>query len=492
MYAGIGVAAGILLLAAPLMHVLAIFAGLFFLVVIAARPEVGILIMLVLLSSIVFEESLPLIPIGIGSFHVSDVILLFMLGAVIFKVFVRRACTYVRTSLDLPLALFIVTVAASTCISLAQGQYGKDLALVLRLFRDVTYYLIVIVITNLIRNVKQIRFLIHGLFAIAAVVAATMLVQAIVGDSVQLMPGRVEAAETFDQQYDALRLLPPGQILLLVSLITSICMVAFENRRSLLFSRYPYLVALLGVGLLLTYTRNYWIALLLAVCLLFLLRIGIEGKKRLLVLLAVVTILAVLFIGLFSGSGGKIDKAFDAISVRYGSLFAPKKLNRDSSLGDRYIENGYAIKQIEDHPVLGIGLGNDYRPELPGMREGLTYYIHNSYLYIMTDTGLTGFCFFFWFYIVFLVRAMKHWKQIQDKFLKSALLGFMISGIVILPSALVIPIFMEWFSLVVIAVMIGLSEAIIRTGEAEMGHVKVIRRCSGVDLKGYRRRTISI
>ena len=110
----------------------------------------------------------------------------------------------------------------------------------------------------------------------------------------------------------------------------------------------------------------------------------------------------------------------------------------------------------------------------------------------MTDTGLTGFCFFFWFYLVFLVRAMKHWRHVQDKFLKSALLGFMISGIVILPSALVIPIFLDWFSLVVIAVMIGLSEAIIRTSAAETGHVRAIPRRFGVDLRGYRPRSASI
>ena len=73
-----------------------------------------------------------------------------------------------------------MTVAASTCISLAQGQYGKDLALVLRLFRCITYYLIVIVIANLIRDVKHISLL-HGIFVVAAVVAATMLVQAMVG-----------------------------------------------------------------------------------------------------------------------------------------------------------------------------------------------------------------------------------------------------------------------------------------------------------------------
>ena len=469
--AGTGVVSGILLLVMPPLHALVIVAGIFVLALIAIMPEIGILIMVVLLSSIVFEKSLPLIPIGVGSFHVSDVILLFMLGTLVFKVF-TIGHTYIRAALDLPLLLFLVTVLISAFISVT--YYGTDFNLVLRLLRVLTYYLIVILITNLIRDERQIRFLIIGLFVIAAVVAATMLIQTMIGESVQLMPGRIETAGTFGQEYEALRILPPGQTLIFISLITSICVIAFRQQSSLFVFGYFYLVILLGIGVVLTYNRNYWVALLLAVSLL-LLMIRTKNKNKLLALLMVVTISAGSLFALFDGSGGKVDKTFDAVSSRFSSLVTGKKLIQSSSLEDRYLENRYAIKQIERHLILGIGLGNDYRPEVPGIRQNLTYYVHNAYLWILIDTGLPGFLFFFWFYIQFLIRAVKNWKRIQDNFLKSAVLGFMISGIVILPMALVTPIFLQWYSIVVIAIMIGLTESIIRNSEMNIENVEVIK-----------------
>ena len=450
LYAGLGVVSAMLLLSIPPLSVLMVVVGILAFAVIAGWPEVGILTTVVLLSSIVFEKSLPLIFIGVGSLHVSDVILLFLLGTLAFKVFVKRSQQYVRTPFDLPLILFLATILASTGISIMQGHYKSDLNFPVRYTRIVTYYFVVIVIANIVRNEKQIIFVIRGLFVIAATIAATMLIQAMIGDSVPLMPGRIEAAKTFGQEYGAIRMLPPGQTVVFFSFITAICVVIFRENKPLLFSGYFYLILILGIGVTLTYNRHYWVGLLLAVCLLLVLT-GVEGKKRLLALLMAVTILAGSAVALLGGSSGKADKVFDAVSGRFTSLFAGKELTESGSLEDRYIENRYAIEQIEKHPILGIGLGNVYRPQVPGMKDELTYYIHNSYLWILADTGLLGFTFFFLFYLRFLVRAIKTWKRIQDTFLKSVVIGFMISGIVFLFIALVTPIFMELYAIVALA-----------------------------------------
>ena len=351
-----------------------------------------------------------------------------------------------------------------------QGHYKSDLNFPVRYTRIVTYYFVVIVIANIVRNEKQIIFVIRGLFVIAATIAATMLIQAMIGDSVPLMPGRIEAAKTFGQEYGAIRMLPPGQTVVFFSFITAICVVIFRENKPLLFSGYFYLILILGIGVTLTYNRHYWVGLLLAVCLLLVLT-GVEGKKRLLALLMAVTILAGSAVALLGGSSGKADKVFDAVSGRFTSLFAGKELTESGSLEDRYIENRYAIEQIEKHPILGIGLGNVYRPQVPGMKDELTYYIHNSYLWILADTGLLGFTFFFLFYLRFLVRAIKTWKRIQDTFLKSVVIGFMISGIVFLFIALVTPIFMELYAIVALATMIGLTESIIRHCGINIAHM---------------------
>lgn len=463
-YTVAGVAVGALLIFLPVQYVLVAAAGTFVLAVTAARPEIGILIITVLISSIVFEESLPLIPIGVGSLHISDILLLFMLGVMVYKRVTGRTAAFVRTPLDLSIALFYASAIMAAYISIV--HYGKNFNDVVRILRYVTYYLLFYIITNEITEKRQVVFLIKGLLLIAGIVTVTMVAQLMIGESVQLMPGRIEGAETFGQEYETLRILPPGQTLLFIAFITAICITVFRQGKSLITSGSFYLVALFGAGVVLTYNRSYWVAALLAVCVLMLLA-GTGQKKRLAALLAVAVVSAGLLAAFaaYSGTGGR---TLEAVSERFGSLFAGKTLTESSSLDDRAIENSYAIRQIESHPVLGIGLGNDYRPEIPGLENNLTFYVHNVYLWITTDMGLPGLLLFLWFYIGFLWRAFRHRNNIEDDYLRSAVVGFMLSGAGIALMAFVNPVFMQWFSIVVIAVMMGLTEAIIRINGNEL------------------------
>jgi O-antigen ligase len=135
---------------------------------------------------------------------------------------------------------------------------------------------------------------------------------------------------------------------------------------------------------------------------------------------------------------------------------------------DRRIENEYAFAQIRKHPLLGIGLANDYRPQIYGPEDTLNNYVHNAYLWLLTDMGFIGFLLYCWFYLRFLIRAATNWKKITDAFLQATVVGFLISGIALLPMALFIPVFMEWFSIVVIACMAGLTETLIRSYAPEI------------------------
>jgi len=140
---------------------------------------------------------------------------------------------------------------------------------------------------------------------------------------------------------------------------------------------------------------------------------------------------------------------------------------RSATLEWRRIENEYAFMQIRKYPLFGIGLANDYRPHIFGMGDWATRYIHNGYLWIILKMGLIGFLPFLWFYLRFLLRGFSSWKKIEDAILRSAVTGFMLSGIGILLVVIVNPMFMEWKAIVMIATMIGLTEAIIRINESE-------------------------
>jgi len=141
---------------------------------------------------------------------------------------------------------------------------------------------------------------------------------------------------------------------------------------------------------------------------------------------------------------------------------------------DRIIENGYAIESIKNSPLLGIGLRNDYRPNLFGPDDDLEYYVHNVYLWIMTDMGIPGLLAFMVFFTGFIIRAARNVGKIRDNFLKAAMTGFMLTGIGMLLISFFSPLFMEWNSIVVIAIIIGLTEAIIRNGEMVSDTVNLI------------------
>jgi len=458
-YSLLGIIVGILLVLVPLLQGIVFIAGIILLIAGVKRPEYVVLTIVILTSSIIFEAKLPLIPIGIGSLHIADTLLLFLFGIIGYRAICSNTTLSEISPINKLLWLFMGTVIISAVISVY--TYGVDISFVFRRLREVSYYLLFYLITSLVTEKRQIQFLIRGLFCIAMVVAVTMLVQAVVGESIQLMPGRVEVASTFGEEFDATRILPPGTTLVLVLLIMSICFVTFIKERSILKSGQFYIFMVLGIGIVLTYTRSYWITVLLAISLLLLIP-SVKYKLRLLAMLAIVAILATTLITTFANFDKRFENTLFAVSARVSSLFAGKDLTQSSSLESRQIENSYAIPLIERHPVLGIGLGNDYRPPIFGDNDTITYYIHNGYLWILTDMGILGLVSFMLFYGGFLIRAVRNWNNIGDIYLKTAIVSFVLSGIGILLMSLYVPLFMEWHSIVVIATIMGLSETIIR------------------------------
>jgi O-antigen ligase len=304
-------------------------------------------------------------------------------------------------------------------------------------------------------------------------VAVAILVQEAVGDRIELMtPGQVMEADVLGEGLGVLRIAPPGQTLILISFITSICFVINQRGKSFFSSGYFYLAMLLGAGLALTFVRTYLIAILLCIGTLMVLATA-EERRRLLALLATSAAILLLVVAVSWGINGKLSDTLYALPQRYLTLLAGNDLIESGSLSDRRLENRYAMEQIRMHPVSGIGLGNDYRPPMYGPEDTITYYVHNAYLWLIMDMGIPGFILFMCFYIGFLIRAIKNFKKVKDKFLKPVITGSMLAGIAMLPMAFVIPLFMEWHSIVVIAIFIGLSESVAMHARKEISNQAV-------------------
>jgi len=437
--------------------------GIFILYFLVKRPELGVLAIIVIIASIIFETSLPQLHLPGARLHVTDIILFALLMKIPFKALTDRNFRFLTTPLDFPLLIFIFAAFISAGVSIF--VYGLDFNWVVGTgLRRIMYYFLFFVITNLIRDKKQIRVIFGGLFGIAVIVSLAMIIQAKVGESVHIMPGRVEST---GQAFQATRIIPPGEVAIFVTFISAVCAMSIMNK-PFFRTAYFYLIPVFGGGLLLTYNRQYWGSEIFSLFV-FAVLISKRGKRRFFSWLAIVIVSIILIVLPLTRLSKTFRDYSGSIVERFSSIFTVKETFASSSLEWRKLENQYAWRSIVKHPIFGIGLYNRYRPPVPGQEDrkdwDVRYFIHNGYLWILINMGLLGFLPFMCFYISFLARGFSNWRKIRDPIEKSAVIGYTISGIALSLSILVEPRIMQDYGIVVIATIIGLNEVIIKRND---------------------------
>jgi O-antigen ligase len=356
--------------------------------------------------------------------------------------------------------------------TLAIIQYSVGMNFVLRRLRPLTYYLGFFVVTNLIRDRRQLSVLINGLFVIAILASLAILIQTLI-PSLSLVQSRTGELGTAGREYaGVLRTYIEAERLIYVMLLVSVCSLTLGGRwlpQMLEFAR----AGILGIGLFLGFQRNYWLTMLSMLALLSglvswpqrsrILRWGIVG-------LVAVTLLVSL-------SGGTFDRYVVAAFDRLVWGMRLETLAQDSSTQMRVTETGYAIQSIAQHPLLGIGLGNLYRPAMEGDAYwypedpsiGLRWYMHNAYLWVWVMAGLMGFIPFIWLYAGFLGRGFARWHKIGDPKLRVVVLGFTLGVLGQAISNVVAPNFVQSWILIVFAIIPGINELIFRWEISEAG-----------------------
>lgn len=464
MGSGFGLLLGIAaVLISPLLALGTIFAAVFAYAILK-RPEVGLLCILVMTSSILFENDLPLIPIGGVSLNIPDVFLLGLLGLILLRCLVEPEFKIVRTPLDSPLLIFYGTTLLSTFIAI--NQSSVDAVDARRWIRVMSYYLTFFIVTNLVRERRQLNLLLNGLFLLATVVAAVMLMQYSFGSSLPFLPGRVETLSTQGIVYeDVTRILPPGWSIVLVSFVAIICILVlgkFKSIRWLTFLQW----GLLGMALLLTFLRSYWAALILVFLLLVYLLRGFDRRRLVGLGLVVMFLLAIVLVPALALPESQVGMLVGASIDRLGTLGSSSTYQgQDSSLKWRSIENAYAISAIVSHPLIGQGMGALYRPSdfrLDGANFGgeLRGHIHNGHLWILLDTGLLGYLAFIALSVGFLVRGFKYWRSVANARMRGIALGFTLVYLAVLIAAAVNSTFVQWRWTPVIGIIMGVNEVI--------------------------------
>ena len=451
-FASVAVSPGLVLLS---------LAGLLGVALIFKRPEVGILTILIITSSIVYERQLPLIPIVVGSLHIPDFILLGLFALIAIRALVEPDFKLVKTPSDgLLLAFWGVTLLASL-FAIGQGTLQFNIAL--RALRILTYYLIFFTVTNLIRSREQIASLLHGFFVIATGVALAMIVQYFLGDTLAIIPGRVETLATGTTYYEGIaRIMPPGQSTIFVGMVTLAVVLSFDRVSEAALLRFIQ-VAVIALSLLLTFLRTFWLMVGLIFGLVLILTRAREQRRMAVWILLAAVVLCFVGILLFTSPGSPGQVLLNAFLIRMGTVTGTQFLE-DSSFLWRFSEYDHAIPQILAHPVLGIGAGAQYRPYDPRMDwkqfDGRAY-IHNGHLWIMLQAGLPGYALFMAWMLLTARRGIRAWGQVESVLLRGTLLSFSLLLLVLPIGAIVDPVYMQWFWTPVIGLMAGVIEVIL-------------------------------
>lgn len=445
------------------------------------RPELALVGILVATSSIVFEDQMPRISFGV-SIHLSDLLLLGLIGMVIVRAAVEPNFTIVKTPIDWPLLLFLFITVVSTLIAVYQSEVEAELAR--RSIRVLSYYLTFFAVTNLIREPKQLKFFLGFILLIAIVVAGAMVLQFILGNSVQLLPGRVEALVTQDALYDDItRILPPGWSTVMLSFVIVLCIFVLERSQPLKWFFLAILV-LLGLGMVLTFLRSYW-ATLIAVCsLLVYLFQGQDRVRFLSGLLAISFIGAIAMLVISIDPESRAARLVTASADRLGTLGESETFEgQDDSLNWRVIENGYAYLAIAENPIIGLGMGTPYRPldsrldyrTADGTTTDGRSFIHNGHLRILLQSGFLGYLFLMWVSSLYLTRGFKYWRGLTDDRMKAVVLGSVLVYVAIIIAAYANSTFMQWRWTPLLGIMFGVNEVIYRLYSAKNSSMELTK-----------------
>ncbi len=437
------------------------------------RPEIALFGILTATSSIVYEEQLPMISVGV-SLHIPDILLMGLFGLILVRWLAEPDFKLIRTPLDKPLLTFFGLTLFSTMVALYQSTV--DIEIVRRAFRFFFYYLTFFVITNLVRGRRQINLLLNGILLLAVVIAGAIVLQFILGSSVQLIPGRVETLDTQGTMYeDITRVLPPGWAIVFVSLLVILCALVLEEITLRSWLKF-FLTGLFGLAIIFTFLRSYWGALLIVFLLLGYLLKRTNRKKLIGVGLMIVLLSAMVYpvisIDPTSRSSRLVAAAFDRLYTLFDSGTFQ---GEDGSLNWRMIENEYAFSAISTSPWIGLGMGFTYRPLDPRLDQpnasalGIDFrrHIHNGHLWILLQSGFLGYASFLWLSWAFLSRGFKYWHKVQEPKFKAVVLGFSLAYLAVFIASVANSSFTQWRWTPILGIMMGVNEVLLMRAGVE-------------------------
>ncbi|MBN1427336.1 MAG: O-antigen ligase family protein [Anaerolineae bacterium] len=471
-----GLVLGLVFVAASPIAVFLLIALGFFLGIAYKHPELFIVSLVLATSTAIPFEDIPVIAsIGPGRIFVTDLVLLIPFGLMMLRLLAERDYTLLSSPLDLPLMLFVLVALIATWLGFSREMSQMSISkvfssppMIIRLaipeIRCIAYYLIFFSATNIVRSEKQLSWLLAGLY-MGALIAAALIILQVAFPGVELVRvGRVESLLTEGVRYkDVTRVADlPGEGLILI--MFSVVLANLLHLRPTRIRDWVLFVPL-GMALLFTYNRNFWASLALSAMILAYLGNRAGWQRFTIYGMAGALLVAVVVMISLSMPESKVAQVAQAAGDRFISLVKSDTYTEGNSFQFRIIEADYAIQQLENRPVFGVGLGAYYRPydnRLDWQYFDGRGYIHNGHFFVMLKSGLLGYLCFVLISIIFVVRGFRHWHVVKEPQFRAVLLGFVTAYLGIAIAAFVNPIYMQANWAPVLGLMWGINEVILR------------------------------
>lgn len=436
-----------------------VLVGVFFISSIYLKPELSIVIMILIFFDL-FGFIDPSIHFRIkGVFKFKDVIFILMLISIIGDIIIKKDTSFQRLQSPVNKPLIALMLLVSFGIFYSSFFRGEPLNYSLRMGRILYYYLIFFIIVYYVRSERQIRFVIFAILAMASMVSIIYIVQFFLGSHIPVTPFGKLAGQQFGD-FRFARLYLSGFTVAYIGVMIAFWLFIYQRNRTRLI-----LLLFIGVGIAFNFFRAYWIGAIFGIFLpaIFL---KFDIKVKILKSCIVFLILITIFIPTIKYlSDARNIGVITLIPGRFITTFS-EFINKEGAYGSRLegARSRIALLKIRENFLLGAGfvqgdafLGADkIGYEITPISTGG----HLGYLDIMLYMGILGLLCFAWFILVMLKRLVYILKHTENELHKATIMGFI--GFIVL--CIVVSVahspLTTIIGIVPISIFMGLSEAI--------------------------------